>query len=99
MPESAPIPILNLRGIPVLIDTDLARLYGVQTRALNQAVRRNADRFPGDFLFQLSESEKSEVITKCDHRKTPAPAATSAGQTPPTHRLRKPGGQMTSAQE
>ena len=67
MPESAPIPILNLRGLPVLIDADLARLYGVPTRALNQAVRRNADRFPGDFLFQLTATEKAEVITNCDH--------------------------------
>lgn len=67
VPEPASIPILQLRGFPVLIDADLARLYGVPTRALNQAVRRNADRFPKDFLFQLSESEKAEVITNCDH--------------------------------
>jgi hypothetical protein len=53
----------------VLVDADLARLYGVPTRALNQAVRRNADRFPADFLFKLSDSEKTEVITKCDHLK------------------------------
>ena len=67
MPESVPIPILHFRGLPVLIDADLARLYGVPTRALNQAVRRNAARFPDDFLFQLTESEKAEVITNCDH--------------------------------
>ena len=67
MPESVPIPILHLRGLPVLIDADLARLYGVPTRALNQAVRRNADRFPEDFFFQLGERDNAEVITRCDH--------------------------------
>lgn len=67
MRESAPIPILKLRGLPVLIDADLARFYGVPTRALNQAVGRNVDRFPQDFLFQLNDREKAEVITNCDH--------------------------------
>jgi len=67
MADPATIPILVLRGRPVLIDADLARLYGVPTRALNQAVRRNATRFPEDFLFQLTEGEKAEVITNCDH--------------------------------
>lgn len=59
--------MLVLGGIPVLIDADLARLYEVPTRVLNQAVRRNPDRFPEDFCFQLTSEEKSEVITKCDH--------------------------------
>ena len=63
------IPILMLRGLPVLIDADLSRLYGVETRALNQAVRRNPDRFPKDFFFQLTAAEKAEVITNCDHLK------------------------------
>jgi hypothetical protein len=67
MAEPASIPILNLRGLPVLIDADLARLYGVPTRALNQAVCRNTARLPDDFLFQLTESEKAEVITNYDH--------------------------------
>ena len=61
------IPILRIRGRSVLIDADLARLYGVPTRVLNQAIRRNSDRFPGDFQFRLSEEEKREVITNCDH--------------------------------
>ncbi|KQM80556.1 ORF6N domain-containing protein [Xylophilus sp. Leaf220] len=56
-----------LRGIKVLIDADLAELYGVPTKALNQAVKRNAARFPADFLFQLDASEKTEVVTHCDH--------------------------------
>ncbi|MFO0701543.1 MAG: ORF6N domain-containing protein [Nitrospira sp.] len=59
--------ILTFRGHRVMIDADLADLYGVETRALNQAVKRNADRFPKDFMFQLTADEKSEVITICDH--------------------------------
>ena len=50
-----------------MIDADLADLYGVPTKALNQAVKRNADRFPEDFLFQLTKEEKTEVVTNCDH--------------------------------
>lgn len=67
MKKSFPIPIIQLRGIPVLIDADLAKLYGVATKVLNQAVRRNAARFPGDFYFQLSAKEKEQVVTNCDH--------------------------------
>lgn len=51
--------ILLLRGQKVLLDADLADLYGVTTKALNQAVKRNADRFPADFIFRLTESEIS----------------------------------------
>jgi hypothetical protein len=49
--------ILSLRGQKVMLDRDLAQLYGVPTKALNQAVRRNSERFPEDFMFQLSEQE------------------------------------------
>ena len=56
-----------LRGLRVMIDADLATLYGVDTRTLNQAVKRNAGRFPTDFMFQLDAAEKLEVITNCDH--------------------------------
>jgi hypothetical protein len=49
--------ILLLRGYRVILDKDLATIYGVQPRALNQAVRRNSDRFPGDFMFQLSRED------------------------------------------
>lgn len=59
--------ILMLRGQKVMIDADLAELYGVPTRALNQAVKRNAERFPADFMFRLTASEKQEVVTNCDH--------------------------------
>jgi hypothetical protein len=46
--------ILSLRGQKVILDADLAELYGVPTKVLNQAVKRNADRFPLDFMFQLT---------------------------------------------
>jgi hypothetical protein len=59
--------ILTIRGRSVMIDADLAELYGVQTRVLNQAVRRNRERFPAPFMFQLTRAEKQEVITNCDH--------------------------------
>lgn len=59
--------IFVLRGHRVMLDTDLAELYGVPTKALNQAVKRNAERFPSDFMFQLTEPEKQQVVTTCDH--------------------------------
>jgi hypothetical protein len=49
--------ILMIRGQKVMLDRDLAQLYGVETRALNQAVRRNIDRFPEDFMFSLTREE------------------------------------------
>jgi hypothetical protein len=59
--------ILTLRGEKVLLDRDLAGIYGVPTKALNQAVKRNGARFPQDFSFQLTHAEKQEVVTNCDH--------------------------------
>jgi hypothetical protein len=59
--------ILSIRGQRVILDADLAALYGTTTKAFNQAVKRNVGRFPGDFRFQLSSFEKSEVVTNCDH--------------------------------
>lgn len=59
--------ILVVRTQRVIIDADLAALYGVTTKALNQAVKRNAERFPHDFMFQLTAPEKAEVVTVCDH--------------------------------
>ena len=54
--------ILLIRGEKVILDADLAMLYGVTTKALNQAVKRNAARFPEDFMFQLTVEEKQEVV-------------------------------------
>ena len=59
--------ILYIRGQRVILDADLARLYGVTTKRLNEQVRRNRDRFPEDFIFQLSKEEKAEVVANCDH--------------------------------
>lgn len=53
--------IIVLRGQRVLLDSELAALYGVTTKALNQAVRRNAERFPADFMFQLSDEEATRL--------------------------------------
>ena len=58
--------ILFLRNEKVLLDRDLAELYGVSTKALNQAVKRNARRFPRDFMFRLTKKEKDELVTICD---------------------------------
>jgi hypothetical protein len=59
--------ILFIRGNKVMIDSDLAELYGVSTKRLNEQVKRNLKRFPEDFMFQLTEKEKTEVVAKCDH--------------------------------
>jgi hypothetical protein len=59
--------ILIIRGQRIMIDADLAELYGVPTKALNQAIKRNPERFPQDFMFQLTVDEKQEVVTNCDH--------------------------------
>jgi hypothetical protein len=53
----------------VVIDSDLAALYGVTTKRLNEQVKRNQERFPGDFLFQLTADERAEVVANCDHLK------------------------------
>jgi hypothetical protein len=59
--------ILNIRGQRAILDADLAALYGVSTKVLNQAVKRNIERFPPDFMFSLTPTEKAEVVTNCDH--------------------------------
>ena len=58
---STDIPIREIRGQRVLLDSDLAAIYGVPTKRLNEAVKRNADRFPEDFRFQLTEKEWAEL--------------------------------------
>ena len=59
--------ILLIRGEKVIIDADLAGFYGVPTKRLNEQVKRNKERFPKDFMFQLSPEEKIEVVAHCDH--------------------------------
>ena len=56
-----------IRGLRVMVDVDLAALYGVPTKRLNEQVKRNRERFPADFLFQLNPAEKAEVVAHCDH--------------------------------
>ena len=58
--------ILTIRGQRVMLDADLAELYGVPTKVFNQAVKRNAERFPEDFAFRLTAEEKEELVTNCD---------------------------------
>lgn len=59
--------ILLIRGQRVMLDADLAELYGVETKRLNEQVRRNIERFPEDFMFRLTAEEKAEVVANCDH--------------------------------
>ncbi len=61
--------ILLIRGERVILDSDLAKLYGVTTKRLNEQVKRNKARFPEDFMFQLTAQEKDEVVANCDHLK------------------------------
>ena len=58
--------IHTIRWLQVMLDRDLAELYGVKTKVLNQAVKRNIERFPEDFMFQLTEHEKNKLVTNCD---------------------------------
>ena len=59
--------IMLIRGRKVMISNDLAKLYGVNTKRLNEQVKRNIDRFPENFMFQLTENEKEQVVAICDH--------------------------------
>jgi hypothetical protein len=64
--ESSPVPLIEspiflIRGQKVLLDGDLALLYDVSARVLNQAVKRNRERFPEDFMFQLNQEEAREL--------------------------------------
>ncbi len=58
--------IILIRRQRVIIDADIAELYGVTTKRINEQVKRNIDRFPTDFVFQLDEKEKAEVVANCD---------------------------------
>lgn len=80
--KPAPVPsaiealIFEIRGQKVILDVDLARLYDVPTKALNQAVKRNQTRFPGDFLFRLTPEElkdlnRSQIVTGSQKHRDP----------------------------
>lgn len=61
--------ILVIRNQKVMVDSDLAKLYGVSTKRLNEQVKRNQNRFPADFMFKLTTKEKAGVVANCDHLK------------------------------
>jgi hypothetical protein len=61
--------ILLIRGQKVMIDSDIAELYGVTTKRLNQQVNRNINRFPSNFMFELTKEEKNQLVANCDHLK------------------------------
>jgi len=62
--------IFTIRGIQTMIDRDLAELYGVEVKRLNEQVKRNIGRFPAEFRFQLNNTEKEELVANCDRFKT-----------------------------
>ena len=66
MEDSIENKILTIRGVQVILDRDLAELYGVETKRLNQQANRNRDRFPQRFRFQLSKDEKDELVANCN---------------------------------
>jgi hypothetical protein len=59
--------IMTLRNRKIILDFDLAKIYGTNTKRLNEQVKRNKARFPGDFMFQLNKQEKDQVVANCDH--------------------------------
>ena len=59
--------IITVRGEQVLIDQDIARIYGVSTKRLNEQAKRNIARFPNSFRFELTKEEVNEVVAICDH--------------------------------
>jgi ORF6N domain len=76
-PSSIAPKVQWIRHEKVILDFDLAALYGVEARALNQAVRRNLARFPDDFMFQLTAAEADEASRLVSQSATPAPGDTS----------------------
>ena len=60
--------ILTIRGVQVMLDRDLAELYGVPTKRLNEQVKRNSERFPSTFMFHLANDEMRELVANCDRQ-------------------------------
>ena len=61
--------IIDVRNQKVIIDADVAELYGVETKQINQALSRNSNKFPDGYVISLTKQEKEEVVTNCDHLK------------------------------
>ena len=93
-PEQIERAIQIVRGQRVLLDADLARFYGVLTKALNQAVKRNAERFPADFAFQLTPQEfaalRSQIVTSNVGRRRPPIPALGLHRTRRGHAFQRP---------
>ena len=60
--------IISLRGIPVILDNDVAEIYGVETKEVNQAVRNNPEKFPQDFILETMQNEKNELVKNFDRK-------------------------------
>jgi hypothetical protein len=71
--------IFTIRGVQIMLDRDLAVVYGVETKVLNQAVKRNIDRFPQEFRFRITESEYDEVVTTSERFNLRSQFVTSSG--------------------
>ena len=65
--ESVQDKIIDIRGEKVILDSDVAALYGVETRDINKAVKNNPDKFPDSYIFELTEKEKNEVVENFHH--------------------------------
>ncbi len=78
--------ILFVRGYRVMLDSDLAEVYGVSTKRLNEQVKRNEGRFPADFMFKLTAKERAEVVANCDHLRNLKYSATRPLPSPSTER-------------
>jgi hypothetical protein len=59
--------IITIRRQRVIVDADLAALYGTSTKRLKEQLKQNSERFPEDFVFELTAEEKAEVVANCDH--------------------------------
>lgn len=62
--------IFLMRGQKIMVDRDLAKLYGVETKHLNRQVKRNIQRFPEEFMLQLTPAEKNQLVTNCHRFRT-----------------------------
>lgn len=62
--------IITIRNQPIIVDSDVAQLYGVETKEINQAVSRNPEKFPAGYIIELSLEEKKELVTNCDRFKS-----------------------------
>ncbi|MCU0751959.1 MAG: ORF6N domain-containing protein [Akkermansiaceae bacterium] len=76
MPEKLATLVHYLRHEKVILDSDLAELYGVPTKRLNEAVKRNIERFPADLMFQLTESEETNLRSQIATSKNGASSLT-----------------------